>query len=526
MITWLPFFCLALSAFATCVALTPIVRGAAARWGLVDRPDAHRKIHGRTTPLGGGVAVLISTFAAICLAMFVPGILPVDSERDPKSLIGLGLAAVVLCLVGLIDDARSLRARQKFAGQVLASTVLMASGLVIQGVQIFDWHIELGLLAWPFTLFWLLGAINSVNLIDGADGLATTVGIILSGALGTMALMAGQDLEALVAFTLMGSLIGFLVFNFPPASIFLGDAGSMLIGLLTGALAIRCCLKSSATFAMAAPIAIWAIPAFDCGIAIIRRKLTGRGISSTDRGHLHHCLLRRGFGSRQMLCWVASLCLVTVGGAILSQYFHREIYAFASVVAVVTLLILTRIFGHSEFLLVTDSLRNLSASLISPAWRTDRAAQRSTVRLQGTRPWESLWDLLLEAAPTLNLCRMRLNMNLPWLHESYHASWKQDPTCEPHHIWNAEIPLNVGGRQVGQLSISGQGDQGQMAIRIAKFVELLETIEDRLGMLLTELPQNAPGAAASDGSVAGEPSVVEPFPRQPSGVGPLTAHNV
>src|SRR5690606_784525 len=108
------------------------------------------------------------------------------------------------------------------------------SGLVIQHIAVFGHMIDLGILAWPFTLFWLLGAINAVNLIDGADGLATTVGIILSGAMATMALMNGLMTDAIVALALCGSLCGFLRYNFPPATIFLGDAGSMVIGLIAG----------------------------------------------------------------------------------------------------------------------------------------------------------------------------------------------------------------------------------------------------------------------------------------------------
>src|SRR5439155_5894298 len=122
--------------------------------------------------------------------------------------------------------------------------------------RIFDWHVELGLLAVPFTLFWLLGAINSLNLIDGMDGLLSSVGLIVTLAMAAMAVLGEQWMAACVAVALAGALLGFLRYNFPPASIFLGDSGSMLIGLVIGALAIRSSLKSPATVALAAPVAV------------------------------------------------------------------------------------------------------------------------------------------------------------------------------------------------------------------------------------------------------------------------------
>src|SRR5262249_14448388 len=205
-----------------------------------------------------------------------------------------------------------------------AVTIVISSGLVVERVRLFHYHLEFGLLAIPFTIFWLLGAINALNLIDGMDGLLTSVGLIISAAIAVMAAYQGHWMAACMAVALAGALLGFLVYNFPPARMFLGDSGSMLIGLVIGVLALQSSLKGPATVALTAPAAILAIPIFDTAAAILRRKLTGRSIYTTDRGHLHHCLLGRGLSTRVVLLCISSFCLLTGLGALASLAWGNE----------------------------------------------------------------------------------------------------------------------------------------------------------------------------------------------------------
>src|SRR5205807_323940 len=208
---------------------------------------------------------------------------------------GLAAAACVIAAVGVLDDYRGLRGRHKVAGQLLAVGIVMACGVWFRSVSLFGPPTELSWwIAYPLTAFWLLGAINSLNLIDGMDGLLGSVGGIICASLAVMAFLNAQYQASIIAIALAGSLVGFLWYNFPPASIFLGDCGSMLIGLVVGVLAIESSLKGPATVALAVPAALLVIPIFDTSTAILRRTLTGRSIFTTDRGHLHHCLQGRG----------------------------------------------------------------------------------------------------------------------------------------------------------------------------------------------------------------------------------------
>jgi UDP-GlcNAc:undecaprenyl-phosphate GlcNAc-1-phosphate transferase len=256
-----------------------------------------------------------------------------------------------------------------------------------------------------------------LNLIDGMDGLLGSVGVILSLALAAMACLAGHWWAATIAFALAGSLLGFLHYNLPPASIFMGDSGSMLVGLILGTLAIECSLKAPATIAIAMPVVLLILPIFDTTAAIIRRKLTGRSIYTTDRGHLHHCLLRKGFSAPGALSIVCVCCLLACGGVLASQAFNNEWIAILTAGSIIGTLVATRLFGHAEAMLIKGRF----LSLLLP---TDRV-RHMEVRLQGSAAWKDLWQALKISATQLNLDKMLLDVNAPALHEGYHARWDQ-----------------------------------------------------------------------------------------------------
>ncbi len=395
------------TAFGLSFALTPIARSIACHTRLVDRPDGRRKLHGRAIPVTGGLAILFALLGAVDFGLYRvdPAVLGFSSQ----SLLGLLLGGVLICAVGVADDCGSLRGRHKLLGQLVAVGVVIAFGVRIDRVHVFGMDQELGMLAIPFTTFFLLGAINSLNLLDGMDGLLSTVGLLICLALGVMALHTGHMGAALVALALSGALLGFMCFNFPPASIFLGDSGSMLIGLTVGVLAIQSSLKGPATLALAAPAALLILPIFDTTAAIIRRKLTGRSVYTTDRGHLHHCLLRSGLSVRTALLLVAGLGLVSVGGALGSVAFENEWLAALSAALVVGILMATRLFGHAEFVLLGQRANRVLRSFLRGPNR-DQPSELE-VRLQGTADWKGLWQTILENAAGLNLRRVRLDVN-------------------------------------------------------------------------------------------------------------------
>jgi UDP-GlcNAc:undecaprenyl-phosphate/decaprenyl-phosphate GlcNAc-1-phosphate transferase len=468
-----------LTSAVACLILIPLVRRLAVRNALVDRPDGRRKVQSRPVPLGGGIAVLASAFLGAAASAMIPG-LPRDQLATlwPTAL-GLGLAAAVICGVGVADDFRLLRGRHKLLGQILAVAIVIGFGVVVRSINIFGWQVELGLLALPFTAFLLLGAINSLNLLDGMDGMLGSVGGIICLALAGMAALAGHWAVAGLAAALGGALLAFLRYNLPPASIYLGDSGSMLVGLVVGSLAIESSLKAPTTIALSAPVVLLTLPIFDTAAAIIRRKLTGRSIYTTDRGHLHHCLLRHGYSVRRVLLLVCSFSVATGLSVLASEAFNNEWIALLTGLTVVGVLIATRLFGFAEMVLVKERLRSLGGSLFQGGVRSP--IRQIEVRLQGSADWKELWDAITASAWELNLRQVRLDVNAPSLHEGYHARWDRgQDEGEASHLWRAEIPLKVRGLAVGRLEVVGQPDDEPMWVKIAALTKALEGVADAL----------------------------------------------
>lgn len=479
-------------AFASAVLfsllIVPVVRYASRRTGIVDKPDPERKLHGRETALCGGVAVFVSVVAAFLLTFLWDNgsLLPALSDLPSRWMVLVGAAAAMM-LVGLFDDAFTLRGRQKLLAQIVILSVVAGSGTMIETVGIFGATLELGVFAYPITMLWLLGAVNALNLIDGADGMATTAGLIICGGLAALAVSSGAGSEAIAAIAMAGALLGFLVYNKPPASIFLGDAGSMLIGLVVGVLATWSAVKESTVLA-AAPVAVLAIPLFDSSIAILRRWLTGRSIYATDRAHLHHLLVAR-FGPRGMLIVVAVLCLTTTLAAVLSSVLAKPWIALVGAVAVLGGLVLTRSFGHAELSLLTRRVANFCESLVTPANGCEQKKVTRTVQLQGTRQWRQVWDTLIEFAQKHDLAQIKMDLNISWMHEGYHGVWNSARLPERVEQMNLRIPLIAfdpkldKDRIVGQLSVVARGNHSG----IYDTLELLADHLSGLRPLLTEL---------------------------------------
>ena len=477
------FYYLAVASIAAVVSypLTNFIGLMARNWGFVDRPDGHHKGHTREVALGGGLAVFLAATVTFGVEFLSSSPLQDVLREEAPYLGGLLLAGAWIVGVGLYDDRFGMRGRYTLLGQLIAALIVIYSGLIIEKFSVFEQVIHLGPLAIPFTVFWLVGAMNALNLLDGIDGLATTIGVILCGTITAMALVFGQDAVAAVGAVFTGSLLGFLRFNFPPAKIFLGDAGSMLIGLVVGTLAIGGSLKGPATVALAAPLAIWALPIFDSVAAIMRRKLTGRSIYATDRGHLHHRLLSLFGKNTRVLAVVAVCCAITCGGALVSTFMGNDLVAIIAVISVLCILIVSQAFGHVEFLIFITRLK----SLVMP-FLFKNSPRNYSFRLQGSRDWNLMWESITEFAEKLNLLEVRLDLNLASMQEGFHATWRGSSTCEKRERWNASIPLFAEEHLIGHLTLCGNKPTGMTSCEaMHQLMDVLEPLEAEIIALLT-----------------------------------------
>ena len=343
-----------LFAFGAAVVLTWVVRKAAHGCGILDCPDGVRKLHRSPIPLLGGVGVFGAWIFGVAVGSFFS---PASTSAHGalfegiRSMTGgfgpsLFLAAGVVLVTGIIDDAVNLRPRWKLLGQTIAASILVGGGLALKRLWLFGFAVDLGWLGFVFGVVWLVGSMNSINMLDGLDGLASTLGLGISLTLAWMAWLSGNPSLGLISLALAGSLAGFLVFNYPPASIYLGDSGSMLIGLLIGAVSLKESFMEPAAVALAAPLAVLALPICDGVEVVIRRWLKGRAIFSPDRGHIHHSLQRLGWSNQRILVAICALCATTGSAVILSLYSRNEPIALAATLAVAIGCAATKLFAN------------------------------------------------------------------------------------------------------------------------------------------------------------------------------------
>ena len=252
-----------------------------------------------------------------------------------------------------------------------------------------------------FTIFWLVACSNVINLVDGLDGLAGTIGVICFVAVAVLSNMQGFNGPLALGLVGAGCLCGFLLHNWPPASIYLGDSGSLMIGFMIGALAIESSMKKATGFALAIPLVLVSVPVFDTCMAIVRRKLNGRGIGEADRGHIHHCLQDRGLSRAQSLLVISALCVVMAAVTVVSAYFQNDRLALGLCLALLALLIVGRVFGYDETVLFFRYIQAMSTLLAatSGVLRTQMAVDRMA---RGTRGGTlAHWNELTERVAAL-----------------------------------------------------------------------------------------------------------------------------
>ncbi len=283
------------TALLLCLILTPLCRDLFLKFKLVDMPDNDRKLHDRPIPRIGGIPIAVSYVGALALMLvFAPAHAKIAVQHRDL-LYSLLPAAGLVFLTGLIDDLIGLKPWQKLTGQLIGAIWAVSAGARI---HLLDGQPYSAWITIPFSILWLVGCTNAFNLIDGLDGLASGIGLFATLTTLLAALLQGNWGLAMATVPLLGCLLGFLRYNFNPASIFLGDSGSLSIGFILGCFAVIWSQKSATLLGMIAPAMALALPLLDVGLSIGRRFLRNQPIFQPDRGHIHHRLLALGFEPR------------------------------------------------------------------------------------------------------------------------------------------------------------------------------------------------------------------------------------
>lgn len=463
---WLTF---ALTLIAS-LALTPVARFAAARLGAVDAPDGVRKLHSRVVPLWGGVAVYVSLLFGLGIIRY-SGL--ADGTGFSELATVLACAAGFVCLLGCVDDSWDLNARFKLALQIVSVLPIVAAGYSIDRVVIFGIPLELGWLGVPLTVLWLVGCINALNLLDGMDGLAATVGLSTAAMMAVIATTMGHHHVAIIAMALAGALAGFLVYNLPPASIFLGDSGSMVIGLWVGILGIQGSLKTTATLSLTVPAVVLSIPMLDTALAIVRRRLTGKAIDAPDRGHIHHRLLERGLSTWQALCIIGALCLATGGAATAATIFRNDALAWIAVLTVVVVMIRMRAFGHYELSLAKLRVASLLAWTVNLLTHPSQRRSRLGRKRAATLDFGGAWNALSDEAAACDVGRLDLTI---WDGEECigrHTWTNLAELPNDGFAWSLEFKFGEGENVSGKLQATGRQSNAAQGWNMQRLVRTL-----------------------------------------------------
>jgi UDP-GlcNAc:undecaprenyl-phosphate GlcNAc-1-phosphate transferase len=305
--TYLLIFAVALS---SSLFLTPVVRRVAQRFGWLDVPADGRRLHESPVPRVGGVAVFLSIALALGTLSLLNNLVTESLHGYSRQLVAVAASSTLVFLFGVFDDLHGAGAKLKFAAQAAGGAALYFLGAHVEAATIpFVGSVHLPpAVSFTVTLVWVVGISNAFNLIDGLDGLAAGASLFAALVMLAVAFFLGHTLTIVVALALCGALIGFLRYNFNPASIFLGDSGSLFIGFLLASLSLISSQKASTAVAVAIPLMAFGLPVIDTGFAVVRRLISGKPLFEGDREHIHHKLLERGWSQRRVAFVLYGVC--------------------------------------------------------------------------------------------------------------------------------------------------------------------------------------------------------------------------
>jgi UDP-GlcNAc:undecaprenyl-phosphate GlcNAc-1-phosphate transferase len=442
------------------LTLTPPVRDAARRRGWVDRPDGRRKLHAAAVPRLGGVAVLLAFACAFGLSLAVLRRFGWSDPGHVQAALHLMLATALVASIGLLDDILGVGPWVKLLGQVTAGLWLFGHGYDVQLVSNpFGPPVALGWLSLPLTVSWIVVISNAFNLIDGLDGLAAGVALFATGVLFTFALLNEQWEIALMAAALAGALLGFLRYNFSPATVFLGDGGSLSVGLVLAALSLRGSTKSSMAVALVTPLLALGFPLLDTALALLRRLLVGRSILQADADHIHHRMLRMGMTPRRVVVMLYGMTALFGAMALLTMSGRKQAELFALVTCSAFTWLGIRWLGNGP-----------------PAGSRDPLLDALRARLRTAADASEAWEMLVQTAAVLRLQGLALRVQdgpLPT------RTWGENGESAGPALPTFTLPLSDRHGRVGELIVTPAVGDARPGVRA-----LLQELGPELGQAL------------------------------------------
>ncbi|MBN1509000.1 MAG: undecaprenyl/decaprenyl-phosphate alpha-N-acetylglucosaminyl 1-phosphate transferase [Sedimentisphaerales bacterium] len=437
------YVCVYLGSALLAVVGTPLVIRLACRIGAVDRPGP-RAVHKQPVPRIGGVAIFSSAMCLIVAVLFLDNVIGEAFRTVRVPLTVLLCSATFIFLIGLVDDLKGLSAKRKLLAELAAASALCLVGVRIDSVAItHDVMLHMGGWGSLLTLFWIVGITNAVNLSDGLDGLAAGISALACGTIAAFAIHGGDPILSVLMLALVGSLSGFLFFNFNPARVFMGDCGSLFLGFTIAASSVMCVAKSATIVGLTLPALALGVPIFDTLFAMLRRFLEGRSLFAPDRSHFHHRLLDLGLHQRQAVLMIYFVTLLAAGFGLfmLVREDVGSLLIFGCVLLLITLL-----FRAVGVVRLRETVIRLKERLAcSQRGREEkRVFEQLQLRVRQVESPDEGWRTICQAAQQLGLAWVSLHVTKTDGSTEVFV-WRR-PGDQPRftHVVTMSFPLTTG----------------------------------------------------------------------------------
>ena len=446
---------LAFSSFICALALTPLIRNLFLKLGLVDHPTGGRKLHSTPIPRVGGISIVASIAISIGVTAALGVWDPFFYNPAIQFLIRLLPAAAIIFLVGLLDDLITLKPWQKVLGELIGAGLAYASGLRVMGIAGYTTESWLSL---PLTLGWLLLCTNAFNLIDGVDGLAAGAGLFATLTILLAGILGKNSALVVAAVPLGAALLGFLRYNFNPATVFLGDSGSLLLGFLLGCFGVIWSFKAATVFGMVAPLMALFVPILDVTLSIARRFLRGQPIFGADRGHMHHRLLDRGMTTRGVVFLLYGACAFGAVLSLIQSGQQNQYGGFVVLLFCAGTWIGIQHLGYAEF---TAARHMVMGGTLQRMIDMNVQLRELESALESCASFDEWWAQLCGQCRSFGFAAAELNFNGQIYEEKF--------VRVSHLCWSVVIPMGDGA----SLHLSVPPDAAQTATVIMPLVDLI-----------------------------------------------------
>jgi UDP-GlcNAc:undecaprenyl-phosphate GlcNAc-1-phosphate transferase len=424
-------------------------------------------------PRLGGIAIFLATLLTWGVMLLIPNPLRGKFLSEWRTLLTLLVPGTFVLLAGAYDDVKGATPRQKLLVETLAATLVWLAGFRIVSLPVVGYHFQSQLMSWLLTAFWIVGVTNSLNLIDGLDGLAAGIAFFVTVSVFVVSLIQANYFVCVLAITLAGALLGFLRFNFAPATIFLGDSGSLFLGFILASLAIHTSQKGSTLIAIVVPFVAFGLPLMDTTLAIARRFLSGRPVFQADRDHVHHRLLQSRLPLRVAVLGLYGMAALFSLGSLVILHSTGSLIAMVAVLAGASGWFVSRGLRYEELselnVYVTRAVQSQRQVLANQI-----LIRKASRQLEEAASLEKCWQVLTSILEALDFDAV-----IPQFSEWPNGpapsleAWARSGGESPGDRWHVSIPLRAGDKALGELYLYRELNKGRL---LFQFSSLLDTL--------------------------------------------------